>query len=310
MDSYYTINKNNKEDVDFLNLTYKFACDNYMTPKSNKYCVIGHSILEIQHALHKVTNYKLKYNNKKYRPWCSYKEESLNKYSDNNNLIYIDIPSYLNDENKTVNLKKYNKIITCVDNTWCVYQYENNEARKNALKDADVYFLSGNYILANDCRGNNYPILLYNWLEPFVKNKIKLSFAFFTDEKLADMVQKQVYHITSGFNYKEIIYFKDKISNGDKLLNMYEKGYNRNVKNLKNIKKIVKEYNSNNSNNGVDIIVEPSRYYVYITSNNENNIKNFTNYYNELDYEYEINKTSNNIFRPKVYNGIFIKLNK
>ncbi len=40
------------------------------------------------------------------------------------------------------------------------------------------------------------------------------------------------------------------------------------------------------------------------------NIKIFTNYYNELDYEYEINKTSNNIFRPKVSNGIFIKLNK
>jgi len=61
----------------------------------------------------------------------------------------------------------------------------------------------------------------------------------------------------------------------------------------------------------VDITVEPSRYYVYIISN-DNNIKNFIKWYNDnkYDYDYELNQNFNMIWNPKVDNGVFIRLNK
>ena len=285
--AYYLFNtKNSKEDAEFLRMVYNFCRDNSMIPESNKYGVMGHSVMEIEQALQNVTNYQLKYNNKKYRQWCNYREESLNKYSDKNNLIYIGIPAYLNNENDKIDLKEYKKVIKCTNNTFCPYMYKNNIERKNALKDADVYLISGNYLLGRT-------------------HKIKLSFAFFTDEKLADSVQKQINHITGGFLYKSIKYFEKKISNAERLLNLYEKINKKMTKDINNIKKIVKDYNSKNKNKKVICRIEPSRKYAYITSQYKNNIKNFINYYNELDYEYEINKAfAPNVYMPVVYNGL------
>ena len=313
-DSYYTINKNNKDDLDFLNLVYNFGCNNYMIPKSNKYCVVAHSVMVIKQAIVNITNYQLKYDNKKYRKHTALKENYTNKNCDENNLLLIKTPSYLNDKKDKINLTKYNNIITCVDNSWCTYQYENNRARKNALQDADIYLLSGNKCCVVTSL-TSLPNWLPIWLQSTINNnnnEIKLSFGFFTDKKLADLVQNHINYITGGFMYKDIIYFKKKISNSDKLLNLYEKIYKKNTTNINNIKKIVKEYNSNNShNNSVDITVEPSRYYVYITSN-DNNIKNFIKWYNDnkYDYDYELNQKFNMIWNPKVDNGVFIRLNK
>ena len=83
--AYYNFDSNNnKEDAEFLMVVYKFCRDNYIIPASNKYGVVGHSVMTITQAVQNVTKYQLKYNNKKYRHWCTYKEEEpSNKYSDN-----------------------------------------------------------------------------------------------------------------------------------------------------------------------------------------------------------------------------------
>jgi len=290
--AYYLFDKK-KEDVDFLRLVYDFCRDNYMITESNKYCVLGQSVMEIEQALNNVTNYQLKYNNKKYRPWCSYKEESLNKYSDKNNIIYIDIPGYLHDKNDKIDLEEYKQVINCIDNTYSPYMYENNIERKNALKNADVYLIGGNSLLGYT---NTH--------------KIKLSFAFFTDEKLADLVQKDINHITGGFLYKSIKYFEKKISNGDRLLNLYEKINKKRTKDRNNIKIIVNEYNSKNKTKKVTFTLEPGRKCVYITSKYKKNIKHFIKYYNKSDHEYELNKVlMANVYISKVDDGVFIRLN-
>lgn len=288
--NYLFDKKNSKEDAKFLRVVYKFCCDNYMIPESNKYGVVGHGVMEIEQALQNVTNYQLKYNNKKYRMWCDNKEESLNKYSDNNNIIYIDIPSYLNDENDKIDLKEYKQVIKCVDSTFTPYMYKNNNNRKNALKDADVYFISGNALLG-------------------YTHKIKLSFAFFNDEKLADSVQKDIHHITGGLLYKSIKYFEKKILNGDRLLNRYEKINKKRTKDINNIETIVNEYNVSNKTKKVIYTLEPGRKYIYITSKYKKNIKNFRNYYNESDHEYELNKAlMPSVYMPLVDDGLFIRL--
>lgn len=289
--AYYLFDaKNSKEDAEFLRMVYNFCRDNSMIPESNKYGVVGHGVMEIEQALQNVTNYQLKYNNKKYRQWCNYKEESLNKFSDKNNLIYIEIPAYLNNEDDKIDLKEYKSVIKCIDNASGPYMYKNNIERKNALKNADVYLISGNALLG-------------------YTHKIKLSFAFFTDEKLVDSVQKQINHITAGLLYKSIKYFEKKISNGDRLLNRYEKINEKRTKDINNIKKIVKDYNSKNKNKKVICTVEPIRTFVYITSKYKKNIKNFRNCYNELDYEYKLNKPlMPSVYLPVVNNGVFIRL--
>lgn len=294
--AYYVFDKNHKEDTEFLMVVYKFCRDNYIIPASNKYGVVGCSVMTITQAVQNVTKYQLKYNNKKYRPWCMYKEEILNKYSDNNNLIYIDMPAYLHDENdEIVNLKKYNKVIKCTDNSFSTYMYKNNNERKNTLKDADVYFISGNSLL-----GKTYQI----------KQKIKLSVAFFTDEKLAIQVQKNINYITAGFIYKSIKYFENKISNGDRLLSIYEKINKKMTKDINNIKKIVKDYNNKNKNKKVNFIREPSNKYLYITSKYKNNIIKFIEHYKKSTSEYELNKCLiPNIYTPEVNHGIYIQLN-
>lgn len=64
--AYYLFDtKNSKEDAEFLRMVYNFCRDNSMIPESNKYGVVGHSVMEIEQALQNVTNYQLKYNNKK-----------------------------------------------------------------------------------------------------------------------------------------------------------------------------------------------------------------------------------------------------
>ena len=296
MDFAYYIFGNKKEDAESFNVIYKFCRDNYIIPASNKYGVLGYSVMTIEQALQNITNYQLKYNNKKYRPWCYYKEESSNKYSDNNNIIYMDMPAYLKDENdEIVNLKKYNKVIKCIDNSFGPYMYTNNNDRKNALKDADVYLISGNSLL-----GKTYQI----------KQKIKLSVAFFTDEKLAIRVQKNINYITAGFIYKSIKYFENKISNGDRLLSIYEKINKKMTKDINNIKKIVKDYNSKNKNKKVICTLEPSNKYLYITSEYKNNIIKFIEHYKKSDSEYELNKClMPNIYTPEVNDGIYIQLN-
>ena len=189
--AYYFFDKNSKEDAEFLRVVYSFCRDNYMITELNKYVVVGYSVMAIEQALQNVTSYQLKYNNKKYRSWCVYKEENSNKYSDKNNIIYIDIPAYLQDKNDKIDLKEYKKVVKCVDSTFSPYMYNNNNDRKNALKDADVYLISGNALLG-------------------ITHKTKVSFGFFIDEKLADLVQKDIHHNTAGFIYKNIKYFEKK----------------------------------------------------------------------------------------------------
>ena len=296
--TYYLFDKNSKEGIEFIDLIYIFCYDNHLISKSNKYIVIAHSVMEITQALKNVTKYKLKFDNKKYRTWCNYKEQALHTTS-NKNIIHVKIPGYINDENDKINLKEYKKVIKCIDNSWGLNMYKNNNERKNALEDADVYLLSGTYLMGGSC-------------SDFKGLGIKLSVAFFTDEKLADLVQKDINHISAGLSYKDITEFKKHILNSHEILNLYKKNYTKITQDINNIKTVVKEYNnSNEDNKNIKVVlkVEPSRKYAYITSKHKKNIKKFSIHYNGLDPKYELNKSKTNmIWNPNVLeNGMFIQ---
>ena len=78
--------------------------------------------------------------------------------------------------------------------------------------------------------------------------------------------------------------------------------------------KVEKKFNDKYEDYKVKYEVEPSRFYVYITSNEKRNIKKFTTYYNKLNLEYKLyvnskqhQKKYQTIYTPQVDNGIFIK---
>lgn len=211
---YYIFNDKNEKDLKFFETVYDFCYDNFFIPGENKHVVVGHSVMEIKQALVNITNYKLKYNDGKYREYVRNKENNINVNADTENIIAVNIPAYLPNSEK-INLSEYDNVITCIDNTWTPYMYKNNTERKNKLENADIYVMSGRYLLGNPHELKSLP-----------KNNVKMSFGFVKDATLATLIQGQINYISAGFDYTDVKYVNNKLSNRSTLMCAYKEKYN------------------------------------------------------------------------------------
>jgi hypothetical protein len=305
MSTYYILDDSNKKDVKFLKSLYDFCNKNYLIQRENKYVVLAHSVMEITQAIVNITNYKLKYNNGKYRTYITTKENNLNlNSSDTKNIILVNTPAHLpRDENANINFSEFDNVIKCCDNTWSLIMYENNKERKDRLEDADIYMLSGKYLCGNPHDSKTLPI-----------NNLKVSMGFFKDKALAKSIQNQINHLTSGFKYCDILEIKKIISKPLSLMSVHKKNYNLLRSGVNSVKMAIKKYNKKYPEFKVNYEVEPSMYFVYVTSSSSDiNIKNFTIFYKKLNFEaklYENSKQLRNvrqtIFIPDVANGVMI----
>ena len=300
LSTQYTFSENNKEDVNFLKIVYDFCKENYIIPSENKYVVVGHSVMEIKEALVNITNYRVKYLDGKYRRHVTLKEKYMNAYGDAENAMTINVPGYLHL--KEIDTSEYKNIITCIDNTWSPYT-----ERKRNLENAEIYLMSGRYLLGNP-----------HQLESLHKYSVKLSFGFIKDKKLAILIQDQINHISAGFEYSNIKVAKRILMKPRSLMCAYKENYNILKKGVHTITKVIKKYNDKYEDYKVKYEVEPSRFYIYITSNETFNIKKFTSYYNKLNLEYKLYVNSKDLQRdyqsiwlPEVPNGtVFIRNSK
>lgn len=297
---YYIFNDKNEKDLKFFETVYDFCYDNFFIPGENKHVVVGHSVMEIKQALVNITNYKLKYNDGKYREYVRNKENNINVNADTENIIAVNIPAYLSNSEK-INLSEYDTVITCMDNTWSPYMYKNNRERKNKLENADIYVMSGRYLLGNPHELKSLP-----------KNNVKMSFGFVKDATLATLIQGQINYISAGFDYTDVKDIKNKLSNRSTLMYAYKENYNALKIGANNVKKVINNYNNKYEDYKVKYYIEPSRYYIYITSNDKVNIKKFKNFYNRLKLEYKLYVDCENerqsIWTPKLEDGGFIKI--
>jgi hypothetical protein len=293
------------KDVKFLETVYNFCYDNSFITKENKYVVVGHSVMEIQEALVSITNYYLKYSDGEYRQHVTKKENNVNADANTKKIIAIKVPAYL-PKNEKINLSADDNVnvITCIDNTWSPYMYKNNTERKNNLEDADIYLISGRYLLGNP-----------HDLKSLPKNNVKLSFGFVKDETLAKSIQDQINYISAGVDYTDVKDVKNKLSNRSKLMLAYKENYNALKMGVNKVKKVINKYNDKYEDYKVNYEIEPSRYYVYITSNDKDSIKKFKNYYNRLKLEYklrvnckQLENERQSIWMPKIEDGGFIKI--
>ena len=86
---------------------YDFALQNKFIAKENKYCVIGHSVMELQTALSNLTQNKTYFKRgRKYRPWILEKEQSLNRNKNSSNVIEITNEGYIPDDENEFNYNK------------------------------------------------------------------------------------------------------------------------------------------------------------------------------------------------------------
>jgi hypothetical protein len=306
---YYIFNSNNEKDIKFLETVYDFCYDNCFIPRENNHVVVGHSVMEIKQALVNVTNYHLRFSDGKYRPHLTNKENNVNVDSNKENLIAVKIPAYLPKSENINTSSDYESVITCIDNTWSPYMYKNNTERKNKLEDADIYLMSGRYLLGNP-----------HDLQSLPKNSVKLSFGFVKDETLAKLIQDQINYISAGVDYSDVKYVKNKLSNRNRLMRAYKENYNALKRGVNIVKKVINKYNAKYKYYKVNYEIEPSRYYVYITSSDKDNIdkdniKKFKNFYNKLNLEHKLYVSSSkqvkpelqSIWTPNVVNGAFIK---
>jgi hypothetical protein len=98
-------------------------------------------------------------------------------------------------------------------------------------------------------------------------------------------------------------------------MSAYKKNYNILRKGVHTVKTVIKKYNQKYDDCKVKYEIEPSMFYVYVTSNNKLDIKKFTTFYNKLNLEYKLYVNSKQlqnmrqtIWTPEVANGIFIKI--
>lgn len=302
---YYLLSENNKEDEEFLKLIYDFCKKNYMIPVENKWVVMGHSILEIEQAIKNVTNYSMRFSDGKYRTHIKEKEKITNANADPKNVISVEIPGYLPTKEK-IDPDDYNNVITCIGNTYSSVMYKNNKERKHNLRDADMYLISGRWLCGNP-----------HQLKSLDKYKVKLSFAFVKNEKLAKSIQYQINYISGGFEYNYIQDLIKILQKPDNIISAYEELYIFHKKGVNNVKKVINKYNDECADFKVNIEVEPSMLYVYVTSSDKLNIKKFTRFYNKLNLEYKLYKnykelqtTYQNIWVPQVKNGICIRIDQ
>jgi hypothetical protein len=290
--THYTFSKNNKEDVKFLKLVYDFCKENYIIPSENKYVVVGHSVMEIKQALVNITNYHIKHLDGKYRQHVERKENYTNAYSNSESVIAVSVPGYVSLGRELLT-SEYKNIIKCIGNTWAPYMYKNNTERKRNLENADIYLMSGRYLLGNP-----------HQLKSLHKYSIKLSFGFIKDEKLANSIQDQINHISAGFEYSNMKVAKSILLKPDTIRSAYKENYNILRKGVHTITKVIKKYNHKYEDYKVKYEVEPSRFYMYITSNEKFNIKKFTSYYNKLNLEYKLYVNSEDLRRA--YQSIWV----
>jgi hypothetical protein len=233
------------------------------------------------------------------------KEKNVNVGANTNNALTIKITGYL-PRNKNMNLSVYDNVITCTDNTWSPYMYKNNTERKKNLGDAQIYLMSGKYLLGDPFGSNSLP------------NNVKLSFGFLKDETLAKSTQYQINYISAGFDFADVTYVINKLSNRYQLRmlqNAYKENYIKLKKGVCIVKNTIKKYNEMYEDYKVKYQIEPSKYYVYITSSDIDNIKKFKNFYNKLNLEQKLYMSSSKqvdpelqtIWTPHVINGAFIK---
>jgi hypothetical protein len=309
MKTDYIFDTRNKTDVNLLKNVYDFCFQNCLIPMENNHVVVGHSVMEIEQALVNFTRYRLKYFDGKNRPYVTNKENNVNVGANTNNALTIKITGYL-PRNKNLNPSVYDNVITCTDNTWSPYMYKNNTERKKNLGDADIYLMSGKYLLG-------YPFAFeLNSLLP--TDNVKLSFGFFKDAFLAKSTQRQINYISAGFEYNHVVYIKNILSNRCQLRllqNAYKENYIKLKKGVCIVKNTIKKYNEMYEDYKVKYRIEPSKYYVYITSSDIDNIKKFKNFYNKLNLEQKLYISSSKqvdpelqtIWKPHVVNGAYIK---
>lgn len=298
--SNYILNNQNKKDNNFKKSVYDFCVQNFLIPQENNHLVVAHSVLEIEQALVNSTKFNLKYVDGLNRPCVTSKENILRFNTDENGVILVKVRGYL-PKNK-IHLHTHN-VITCTDNTWATIMYKDNEQRKKNLDDAstDVYLISGKYLLSNPHDLN----LLSNY-------SVKLSFGFCKSETLANSVQNQINFISGGVRLDDIYYVVNALLNPNDLLDAYKINYNTLKNGVDNVKTIIKKYNDEFKDCKVNYVVEPTRLYVFVKSNN---IKKFKKYYNKLNLEYKLYIPSKKvepelqiIWTPQVKGGAFIKI--
>lgn len=305
MSSDYIFSESNKKDANFFKLIYDFCVKNYIIPPENTHVVVGHSVMEIKQAVVNTTNYNVRFLDGKYRKHVTNKENNINIHSDTENVIIVKIPGYLSLPNKKVDTSEYKNVIKCIDNTMCPYMYKNNTERKRNLEGADMYLMSGKYLLGNP-----------HLLESLPAYSVKLSFGFIKDENLAFSIQDQVNYISAGFEYSDVKVTKNILSKPHLLMSAYKKNYNLHKRGVKNVMKVINKYNDKYEDYKVNHEVEPSKQYIYITSDYKVNIKKFTDFYNKLKLKYKLyekteylQRSYQSIWSPDVDNkGIFIKI--
>ena len=294
--THYILNNQNKKDNKFKKSVYDFCVKNYLIPQENHHLVVAHSVMEIQQALVNCTKFNLKYVDGQNRPCVTIKENILNSNSDAKGVIVVKNTGYL-PKNK-IDLHTHN-VITCTDNTWATFMYKNNAQRKKNLDAcADVYLLSGNYLLSNP---HGLPFL--------PKYNTKISFGFFKSKTLAMSVQNQINYMSGGFILSDIDYVRNALLNPCALLSGYKLNYNVLKNGVDKVKTVIKKYNDEFENFKVNYYVEPSMLYVYVESDY---INKFKKYYNSLNLEHKLYITSEqfqselqSIWTPS---GAFIKI--
>ena len=294
--THYILNNQNKKDNKFKKSVYDLCVQNYLIPQENHHLVVAHSVMEIQQALVNCTKFNLKYVDGQNRPCVTIKENILNSNSDAKGVIVFKITGYL-PKNK-IDLHTHN-VITCTDNTWATFMYKNNTQRKKNLDAcADVYLLSGNYLLSNP-----------HGLRFLPKYNTKISFGFFKSEPLAILVQNQINYISGGLSLSDIYYVRNTVLRPLALLSAYKLNYNVLKNGVDKVKTVIKKYNDEFADFKVNYLVEPSRYYVFVRSNY---IKKFKDYYNKLNLEHKLYVPSKKV-EPELQSiwtpgGAFIKI--
>ena len=107
-----------------------------------------------------------------------------------------------------------------------------------------------------------------------------------------------------------MITVKNKLLDREMLMRAYKKNYNVLKMGVKRVEKVINRYNNPHKDYKVSYEIEPSRYYVYVTSTTS--IRKSKTFYNKLGLQSKLFVDCENerqsIWTPYVANGGFIKI--
>ena len=211
-------------------LAYSFLTERDFLPKENSYGVIGISTLAIEQALAMVLNKPVVFvGGNATRGWVRKATALFNSYKDSTKTpICILNEGYLKEDNESVVLDSF----LVVDATWLP------QMQKTFEYPANVYIFSGTYLTTTP---------------------VKLSFAFFSDEKLAEQVKERLIFLHSGLRVEDLQTAEIILQSPDVLDNRIKKMHENSQKAFEALMQQVELFNDEEDTT-IQIVIDSQRY--------------------------------------------------